>query len=97
MNPTQKNLDMLKMIVQTSSNENDIVLDSFVGGGSTIVAAEEEKRRWIGIDNSPKAIEVTLKRLSAIKNHQPFALYATEEMLPKLPKALQKLAKQKST
>ncbi len=95
--PTQKNLDMLKMIVQTSSNENDIVLDSFVGGGSTIVAAEEEKRRWIGIDNSPKAIEVTLKRLSAIKNHQPFALYATEEMLPKLPKALQKLAKQKST
>lgn len=61
--PTEKNLDMLKMIINASSNPGDLVLDPFNGSGTTVQAANELKRRWIGIDQSFTAAEATLKRL----------------------------------
>jgi len=61
--PTEKNLDMLKLIVGASSNPNDIVLDCFCGSGGTLVVAQEMGRRWIGMDNSEVAIEISKKRL----------------------------------
>jgi len=61
--PTEKSLEMLKVIVEASSNPGDIVLDVFCGSGTTLLAAEELTRRWIGIDNSPSAIKTTSKRL----------------------------------
>jgi len=76
--PTEKNLQMLKVIVEASSKPGDIVLDSFAGSGTTLVAAEELGRRWVGIDNSEKAIEVSQKRLLSIKNLSSFALYEAE-------------------
>jgi len=60
--PTEKNLDMLTRIIQTSSNENDLVLDAFCGSGSFLFAAERCQRRWIGIDSSEEAIKVTKSR-----------------------------------
>ena len=51
--PTEKNMDMLRMIVQASSNSGDCVMDCFAGGGTTLGAAQELGRRWIGADNSP--------------------------------------------
>jgi adenine-specific DNA-methyltransferase len=86
--PTEKNLDMLKVIVEASSNPNDIVLDAFCGSGTTLVASEELDRRWIGIDNSPVAIEVTLERLRRLKNIKPFKVFSVEE---ELPETLQKV------
>lgn len=73
--PTEKNLEMLKIIIKASSNPNDIVLDCFAGSGTTLVAAEETGRRWIGIDNSKLAMEVSQKRLTSIRNHSPFGFY----------------------
>jgi adenine-specific DNA-methyltransferase len=61
--PTQKNLEMLELIIKTSSNKNSIVLDSFSGSGTTLVAANILERKWIGIDNSEQAIKVAKKRL----------------------------------
>lgn len=61
--PTEKNLDMLKMIVKSSSNEGDLVLDCFAGSGTTLVAAQSLKRNWIGVDQSQAAIEVVKERL----------------------------------
>lgn len=62
--PTEKNLDLLKFIINASSNEGDLVLDCFGGSGTTLVAAQELNRKWIGIDKSEPAIKVTKKRLS---------------------------------
>jgi adenine-specific DNA-methyltransferase len=63
--PTEKNLDMLKMIVEASSNAGDVVLDCFSGSGTTLIAASELGRNWIGIDESEHAIEVAKNRLRA--------------------------------
>lgn len=73
--PTQKNLEMLQTIIEASSNLDDIVLDCFAGSGTTLVAAEQTGRRWIGIDNSKVAIQITQQRLKAEKEYSPFSLY----------------------
>ena len=62
--PTEKNLDLLKLIVQTSSNPESLVMDFFCGSGTTLIAAQELGRNWIGIDKSEKAIEVTRKKIT---------------------------------
>jgi adenine-specific DNA-methyltransferase len=72
--PTEKNLNMLKVIIEASSNKGDIVLDAFSGAGSTLIASEELGRHWIGIDNSPLAIYITQKRLGEIKPLMPYTL-----------------------
>ncbi len=61
--PTEKNLDLLKMIVETASDEGSIVLDCFCGSGSTLLAAGLLNRRWIGIDSSEAAIKVAQERM----------------------------------
>lgn len=66
--PTEKSLDLLKFIIEASSNEGDLILDCFCGSGTTLVAAQELNRAWIGIDKSEKAIEVTQRKLSKITN-----------------------------
>ena len=60
--PTEKNLRMLEMIVEQSSNSNSIVLDCFAGSGSTLLAAQNRGRKWIGIDQSDVAHKVIEKR-----------------------------------
>jgi len=62
--PTEKNLDMLKLIVEASSNEGDIVLDCFAGSGTTLDAAFQCKRKWIGVDNSEESLKAILKRFT---------------------------------
>jgi adenine-specific DNA-methyltransferase len=61
--PTEKNIELLKTIINASSNENSLVLDFFCGSGTTLVAAQELNRNWIGIDQSEKAIQVTTEKL----------------------------------
>lgn len=74
--PTEKNLELLKTIIATSSTENSIVFDCFCGSGSTLVAADQLNRQWIGIDNSEAAIKTTLRRIN--KNRTLFS--ATNEI-----------------
>lgn len=61
--PTEKNLQMLRVLVGASSRPGDLVLDAFCGSGTTLVAAEEMHRGWIGIDDSPAAVRVAEERL----------------------------------
>ena len=60
--PTEKNIDMLKRIVETSSRPGDLVLDCFAGSGTTLVAAEELGRQWIGVDIGDEAISTITER-----------------------------------
>jgi DNA modification methylase len=62
--PTQKPEKLLERIILASSNEGDIVADFFCGSGTTIAIAKKLIRKWIGIDNNPKAIELCKERLN---------------------------------
>lgn len=61
--PTEKNLDMLELIIQQSSNEGSYVMDCFAGSGSTLLAAATNNRKFIGIDKSNVAMTVIKNRL----------------------------------
>ena len=61
--PTQKPLALLERIIKASSNPGDIVFDPFCGCATTCIAAEALQRQWIGIDLSPKAVELVKMRL----------------------------------
>jgi adenine-specific DNA-methyltransferase len=65
--PTEKNPDMLDLIIKTSSNEDSIVLDCFCGSGTTLNSAQILGRKWIGIDQSEHAIEASKKKLALVK------------------------------
>jgi adenine-specific DNA-methyltransferase len=67
--PTEKNLDLIKTIILASSNEHSIVMDFFCGSGTTLVAAQELDRNWIGIDKSPKAIQITKEKLNILEQN----------------------------
>ena len=73
--PTEKNIELLKTIIQTSSNPGNIVLDCFSGSGTTLLAASETDRKWIGIDNSKPAIHTAIKKLSPYSEKHPFVHY----------------------
>ena len=61
--PTQKPLALLERIIKASSNEGDVVLDPFCGCATACVAADRLSRKWVGIDISPKAVELVNMRL----------------------------------
>jgi len=62
--PTQKPEKLLQRIILSSSNEGDLIADFFCGTGTTLVMADKLNRKWIGIDNNPKAIDLCKKRLN---------------------------------
>lgn len=61
--PTQKPLALLERLIAASTHPGDMVLDPFCGCATTCIAAERLQRGWIGIDISPKAIELVKLRL----------------------------------
>ena len=64
MRPTQKSLDLFKDIIKKHSNENDLVLDPFMGSGTTCVAAVETNRRTIGIEQNEEFYKKATDRIN---------------------------------
>lgn len=50
--PTQKSLLLFEELIKKHSNENDIVLDPFLGGGTTAIASKNTKRKFKGCEIS---------------------------------------------
>lgn len=61
--PTEKPVDLMKILIENSSSPNDIVLDPFMGAGSTGVACKELDRRFIGIELDENYFNIAKERL----------------------------------
>ena len=61
--PTQKPLDLMERIVKTSSKENGVILDPFMGSGTTGVACANLGRKFIGIEIEEKYFDIACKRI----------------------------------
>ena len=67
LHATEKPVDLMEFFIQKSSNENDIILDTFAGSGSTLVAAKNTKRNFIGFEIEKKYYETISKRLLSVQ------------------------------
>ena len=53
----------MKNCIQLTTQENDVVLDPFMGSGTTAVVSENLNRKWIGFDIDEKYAIFTAERL----------------------------------
>ena len=92
--PTEKNEELLKLIIEATTSQNDLVADFFCGSGTTIAVAEQVGRRWITSDLSKTSIQVTRGRLvnqdsksfliQNLGNYQRQLIYAKEVNLKQM-------------
>lgn len=64
LHPTQKPIELLKWLVNTYSNEGDLVLDNCMGSGSTGVACKNLNRNFIGIEFDSNYFNIAKERLN---------------------------------
>jgi DNA modification methylase len=70
--PTQKPIALLERIVLASSNPGDVVADFFCGSGTTPFVAAKHGRKFIGCDETFRALHTTRSRLTV--SQAPFSL-----------------------
>lgn len=63
---TQKPENLLRRIIQSSTNEHDYVFDYFAGSGTTLAAAHKLNRKWIGIEMGNFIESIVLKRMKTV-------------------------------
>ncbi|MEM9547009.1 MAG: DNA methyltransferase [Bacteroidota bacterium] len=61
---TQKPVELLRKIILSSSNVDDLILDPFGGSGTTFAVAEAYDRRWLGSELNMDYCNVIIGRLS---------------------------------
>lgn len=64
MHPTQKPLKLIEYMINTYTNEGDLILDNTCGIGTTGLGAKNLKRNYIMMEKEPKYYDIACKRLS---------------------------------
>lgn len=54
---------LLERIIQLTTNQNDLVLDFYLGSGTTIAVASKLQRRFIGVEIMDHQINLCLERM----------------------------------
>ena len=61
--PTEKPLIFIEKFINISSNENDVVLDAYLGSGTTSIACINTNRKYIGIELNEKYFNDAKERI----------------------------------
>jgi site-specific DNA-methyltransferase (adenine-specific) len=59
--PTQKSLSLFEELIKKHSNENDIVLDTFLGAGTTAIGCKNTNRRFKGCEILKEYVDKVMK------------------------------------
>jgi DNA modification methylase len=65
--PTQKPEALLRRIIESTTQEGDVVADFFAGSGTTASVAEKMNRKWITSDIGRFSIHTSRKRLIGVQ------------------------------
>ena len=76
--PTQKPLALLARIIMASTKPGEWVLDPFCGSSTTGIAANLLGRRYLGIDQEEKYIEISKNRREELENLQTYHKYRSK-------------------
>ncbi|ADO45987.1 DNA methylase N-4/N-6 domain protein [Hydrogenobacter thermophilus TK-6] len=64
--PTENSEILLKRVIESTSNEGDLVMDFFLGSGTTTAVAHKLKRKWIGVEMGEHFYTVVLPRMKKV-------------------------------
>jgi len=64
--PTQKPIDVVYPLLIAYTNEQDVILDSFLGSGTTAEACKVLNRNFIGIEKDEKYWKIANERINAL-------------------------------
>ncbi|MGD1818344.1 MAG: DNA (cytosine-5-)-methyltransferase [Pleomorphochaeta sp.] len=67
IHPTQKSLELFKKIISIHTNENDLILDPFMGSGTTAEAAILLNRNFVGVEINKQYFDLAVERIKKYK------------------------------
>lgn len=76
----QQPLALLERIIEVTTNEEDLIVDPFMGSGTAIVAAVNLNRRWIGADTSDDAVTISAERLTKLLPSKSVPVLTAEDL-----------------
>jgi DNA modification methylase len=71
---TQKPEKLIKRIINSSSNEGDLIVDPFMGSGTTAICCEDLNRLWEGCELDKKYIKLANNRIKSKNNTEKFII-----------------------
>ena len=60
---TEKPVELMAILIENSSNPNNLVLDPFMGSGTTAIACKQLNRNFIGFEINKEYCDMANKRL----------------------------------
>lgn len=66
LHDTEKPIELMRILVENSSQENDIIFEPFMGIGATVVASLELNRRCIGVELDDKYFSIAKDRVEQL-------------------------------
>jgi adenine-specific DNA-methyltransferase len=64
--PTENSETLLKRVIESTSNEGDLVMDFFLGSGTTVAVAHKLGRKWLGVEMGEHFYTVVLPRMKRV-------------------------------
>ena len=64
--PTQKPVSLADLIINSYTEEGDVVLDTFMGSGSSGVSAKKNYRNYIGIEINKEYYDIAKRRIDEV-------------------------------
>lgn len=69
LHPTEKPVEMCEWLINTYTNEGDLVLDNCIGSGSTAITCINTNRNYIGIELDEECCELANNRINEHKSN----------------------------
>jgi len=64
---TEKPVELMKILIENSTQENEIVLDPFVGVGAVALACKELNRKYIGVELDENYYNIACNRINGFR------------------------------
>jgi len=84
--PTENSEAPLKRVIESTSNEGDLVMDFFLGSGTTTAVAHKLKRKWIGVEMGEHFYTIVLPRMKKVLAYDKSGISKEEDVKEKYNK-----------
>lgn len=81
--PTENSEILLKRVIESTSNEGDLVMDFFLGSGTTTAVAHKLGRKWIGVEMGEHFWTVVLPRMKKVLAYDKSEISKEEDVRKK--------------